>query len=182
MTAAEHGSDLKLKTDTPYLTLTDEPWGVRHEEIGENWLETLIEMMYLIENMLTHITINSADGTTMREMYIYIYICVYVCTNNNILSFNQILNNKMLNINTRQSQNVDLFSPLVKRGSSPSALQIIVQRVVLNKFVLVSLLLMATNYSHVRSPDQFEEIFICKLGNFWKYWISVDFHWATNWY
>ena len=37
MTAAEHGSDLKLKTDTPYPALTGEPRDVCCEDIGENW-------------------------------------------------------------------------------------------------------------------------------------------------
>ena len=36
MTAAEHESDLKLTTDTPYLTLTHELWDVCCEEIAEN--------------------------------------------------------------------------------------------------------------------------------------------------
>ena len=37
MTAAEHESDLKLSTDTPYLTLMGELWGACCEKIGENW-------------------------------------------------------------------------------------------------------------------------------------------------
>ena len=38
MTAAEHESDFKLTTDTPYLALTGELWSVFCEDIGENWL------------------------------------------------------------------------------------------------------------------------------------------------
>ena len=38
MAAAEHESDLKNTTDTPYLTLTGQLWGVCYEDIGENWL------------------------------------------------------------------------------------------------------------------------------------------------
>ena len=30
-------SDLKFKTDTPYLTLTGELWGICCENFGENW-------------------------------------------------------------------------------------------------------------------------------------------------
>ena len=37
MTAAEHESDLKLTTYTPYLAPTGGIWGVYCEEIGENW-------------------------------------------------------------------------------------------------------------------------------------------------
>ena len=37
-TAAEHKSDFKLTTDTPYLALTDELWDVICEDSGENWL------------------------------------------------------------------------------------------------------------------------------------------------
>ena len=38
LTAAEHQSDFELTTDTPYLTLTGELWGVTCEDLGENWL------------------------------------------------------------------------------------------------------------------------------------------------
>ena len=37
MTATERESDFKLKTDTPYLTLMGELWGVYHDNFGENW-------------------------------------------------------------------------------------------------------------------------------------------------
>ena len=37
LTAAEHKSELKLTTDTPYLVLRGELWVVCWEEIGENW-------------------------------------------------------------------------------------------------------------------------------------------------
>ena len=48
MTSAEHESDLKLTTDTPYLTLTGELWGVCCEEIGENWLHYNGTALYTI--------------------------------------------------------------------------------------------------------------------------------------
>ena len=38
MTAAESDSDFRITTDTPYLTLTGELWGVFCEDFGENWL------------------------------------------------------------------------------------------------------------------------------------------------
>ena len=38
MTAAENESNLKHITDTPYLALTGELWGVCCEDIGENGL------------------------------------------------------------------------------------------------------------------------------------------------
>ena len=37
MTATEHKSDLKLKTDTPYLALMGELWGVYYENFEEKW-------------------------------------------------------------------------------------------------------------------------------------------------
>ena len=37
MTATERKSDFKLITDTPYLALTDELWGVNYENVEENW-------------------------------------------------------------------------------------------------------------------------------------------------
>ena len=37
MAAAERKSDFKLTTDTPYLALTGERWGVYCEYFGENW-------------------------------------------------------------------------------------------------------------------------------------------------
>ena len=37
MIAAERKSDLKLTTDTPYLALAAELWGVFCEDSGENW-------------------------------------------------------------------------------------------------------------------------------------------------
>ena len=36
MTAVERKSDFKLTTDTPYLALPGEPWGVHCEKLGEN--------------------------------------------------------------------------------------------------------------------------------------------------
>ena len=38
MAAAEHKSDVKLTTDTPYLALTGKLCGVSCEHFGENWL------------------------------------------------------------------------------------------------------------------------------------------------
>ena len=38
MAAAEYRSDFKLTTDTPYLALMGELWGVCCKDIGENWL------------------------------------------------------------------------------------------------------------------------------------------------
>ena len=37
MIAVEHKIDIKHKTDTPYLALTGELWGVCCENLGENW-------------------------------------------------------------------------------------------------------------------------------------------------
>ena len=37
MTTTEHKSDFKLTTDTPYLALTGEVWGVYYENFEENW-------------------------------------------------------------------------------------------------------------------------------------------------
>ena len=37
MATTEHKSDFKLKTDTPYLALTGELWGVSYENFEENW-------------------------------------------------------------------------------------------------------------------------------------------------
>ena len=37
MTAPEPKSDFKLTTDTPYLTLTGELWGVYCDDLGENY-------------------------------------------------------------------------------------------------------------------------------------------------
>ena len=38
VTEAEHNSDIKPTTDTPYLALMGELWGVYCEDLGENWL------------------------------------------------------------------------------------------------------------------------------------------------
>ena len=38
MRIAEHKSDFKLTTNTPYLALTDELWDVYCEDFEENWL------------------------------------------------------------------------------------------------------------------------------------------------
>ena len=37
MTAPEPKSDFKLTTDTPYLALTSELWGVYCDDLGENY-------------------------------------------------------------------------------------------------------------------------------------------------
>ena len=37
MTATEHKSYFKLTTDTPYLSLTGELWGVYYDNFKENW-------------------------------------------------------------------------------------------------------------------------------------------------
>ena len=37
MIATEHKWDFKLKTDTPYLDLTGELWGVCFDNFEENW-------------------------------------------------------------------------------------------------------------------------------------------------
>ena len=37
ITAAESESDIRITTDTPYLALTGELWGVCCEDLGENW-------------------------------------------------------------------------------------------------------------------------------------------------
>ena len=37
MTGAELKSDFKFTTDSPYLALTGELWGVYCEDFGENW-------------------------------------------------------------------------------------------------------------------------------------------------
>ena len=37
MKVAEHKFDFKLITDTPYLALKGELWGVYCEDSGENW-------------------------------------------------------------------------------------------------------------------------------------------------
>ena len=37
MTTEECQLDLKLTTDTPYLALTGELWGVYCEDLGKNW-------------------------------------------------------------------------------------------------------------------------------------------------
>ena len=37
ITVTESESDFRITTDTPYLALTDELWGVYCEDIGENW-------------------------------------------------------------------------------------------------------------------------------------------------
>ena len=37
MAPTEHKWDIELTTDTPYLALTGEIWGVCCEHLGENW-------------------------------------------------------------------------------------------------------------------------------------------------
>ena len=37
ITVAESQSDIRITTDTPYLALTGELWGVYCEDLGENW-------------------------------------------------------------------------------------------------------------------------------------------------
>ena len=37
MTATKRKSDFEPTTDTPYLVLTDELWGVCYENFEENW-------------------------------------------------------------------------------------------------------------------------------------------------
>ena len=37
ITVAESGSDIRITTDTLYLTLTGELWGFYCEDLGENW-------------------------------------------------------------------------------------------------------------------------------------------------
>ena len=36
MTVAESKLDIRITTDTPYLTLTGELWGVYYADLGEN--------------------------------------------------------------------------------------------------------------------------------------------------
>ena len=45
ITAAEHESDLKLITDTPYLALPGELWGVSCEDIAENYNGTALYLL-----------------------------------------------------------------------------------------------------------------------------------------
>ena len=47
MVAAEHKSEFKLTTDTSYLALTGELWGVCCKDIGENWPRCNGTAMYL---------------------------------------------------------------------------------------------------------------------------------------
>ena len=47
MTAAERKSDFKLTTDTPYLALTDELWGVFCKDSGKNWLHYNHTALYM---------------------------------------------------------------------------------------------------------------------------------------
>ena len=49
MTAAELKSDFKLTTDTPYLTLTGELWGVFCEYFAENWPRYKSTALYYME-------------------------------------------------------------------------------------------------------------------------------------
>ena len=44
---AEFKSDFKLTTDTPYLALTGELWGVYCEDLWENWLRYNGTALYL---------------------------------------------------------------------------------------------------------------------------------------
>ena len=37
MIVAKGEADIRITTDTPYLALTGEPWGVSCEDFGENW-------------------------------------------------------------------------------------------------------------------------------------------------
>ena len=46
MTVGELRSDLLLTTDTPYLALTGELWGVCCKDIGENWLRYKSTALY----------------------------------------------------------------------------------------------------------------------------------------
>ena len=50
MTVAEHKSDFKLTTDTPYFTLAGELWGIYCDNLGENWprYNGIILNVYLI--------------------------------------------------------------------------------------------------------------------------------------
>ena len=52
MTAAKHKSDFKLTTDTPYLALTGELWGVCGEEFWENWLRYNGTALYITFNVI----------------------------------------------------------------------------------------------------------------------------------
>ena len=61
MTAAEHESDLKVTTDTPYLTRMGELLGVCCEEIGANWLHYNSTALYIVVELCNHKYINEAS-------------------------------------------------------------------------------------------------------------------------
>ena len=48
MTGAKLKSDFKLTTNTPYLALTGELWGVYREDLGENWPRYNDTALYII--------------------------------------------------------------------------------------------------------------------------------------
>ena len=54
MVVAERKSDFKLTTDTPYLALIGELWGVCCKDIGEN-LERYNGIALYLEGMASHI-------------------------------------------------------------------------------------------------------------------------------
>ena len=54
MTATECKSDFKLTTDTPYLTLTGELWGVYYENFEENPPRNNCTALYWIQHCILH--------------------------------------------------------------------------------------------------------------------------------
>ena len=45
---AEIESDIRIKIDTPYLTLTGKLWAVYFEDLGENWLRYNGTAVYVV--------------------------------------------------------------------------------------------------------------------------------------
>ena len=55
MTAAEPVSVFNLTTDTPYLALTGELWGVYCDDCGENWPRFNSTALYLAYHVVTEL-------------------------------------------------------------------------------------------------------------------------------
>ena len=100
MTAGESRSDFKLITDTPYLALTGELWGVYYENYEENWPRYNGTALYLVfvlitiqeryDEMIDHDTLHvvrctkrasdSIAGTFVMSSNEYYWICISFTT------------------------------------------------------------------------------------------------------
>ena len=62
VTVAENAWDIRITTDTPYLALTGELWGVYRENLGENWPRYNGTALYVISDWGNCLAMNRQEA------------------------------------------------------------------------------------------------------------------------